>query len=155
MRLLFLLLFFFGSGVPRPPRIVLPGYFTCHSALLAESGNGLVCYAKTQAECRNGHLVLAVEQRVSPRTDRARFEIVDTVRVSTAAPSRVVDITYCSTATGKPRQYFVLYKWGPAAAADKRFLPYPQRAWGVNAQGHLVEVPVKTLKCLNNDYGAD
>ena len=154
MRLLFLLpLFFLSSGAPRPPRIVLPGYFTCQSVLLEESGNALVCYAKTQRACRNGPLVLAFEKRMSPRTDRTRFEIVDTVRVTTAVPARELAITFCSTATGKPRQYFVLYKWVPAA--NKRHLPHPRRAWEVNAQGRLVEVPVKTLRCLNNDYGAN
>lgn len=154
MRVLLLLpLFFFSSGAPRPPRIALPGYFSCRSALVLASGNALACYAKTQAECRNGQLVLAFEKRVSARTDRPRFEIVDTVRVTTAAPGREIDVTYCSMATGKPQQYFVLYKRVPAA--DKRNLPYVRRAWGVNAQDHLVEVPVKTLRCLNNDYGAD
>ncbi|WBA44001.1 hypothetical protein [Hymenobacter canadensis] len=151
--LFLLILFYLNSGAARPPRIVLPGYFSCQGALLEESGNSLACYAKTQAECRNGQLVLAFEKRLSARTDRARFEIIDTVHVRTAVPGREVHITYCSTATGKPRQYFVLYKWVPAA--DKRYLPYPRRAWGVNAQGQLVEVSVKSLRCLNNDYGAD
>ena len=154
MRVLFLLtLFCLSSGTPRPPRIVLPGYFSCQGALLQESGNALACYAKTQAECRNGQLVLAFEKRLSARTARARFEIVDTVRVRTAVPGRRMDITYCSTATGKPQQYFVMYKWVPAA--DKRYLPHPRRAWGANTQGQLVEVPVKSLRCLNSDYGAD
>ena len=153
MRLLFLLLFLFGSGAPRPPRIVLPGYFSCHSALLEASGNGLACYARTQQQCRTGPRVLAFEQRVSSRTDRARFAIADTVRVPAQAPGREIAITYCATATGKPEQYFVLYNRVPAA--DKRYLHHPQRAWGVNAQGRLVEVPVKTLRCLNNDYGAN
>ncbi|OWP61542.1 hypothetical protein CDA63_18945 [Hymenobacter amundsenii] len=149
---LLLPLFFLTSGTPRSPRIVLPGYFTCRGALMLESGNGLSCYAKTQAACQNGQLVLAFERRLSPRTARARFEIADTVHLRVAAPQRQVDITYCSAATGKPRQYFVLYKRVPAA--EKRYLPYPLRAWGVSAQGHLVEVPVKSLRCLNNDYGA-
>lgn len=152
MRLL-LLLFLLGSGAPRPPRIVLPGYFSCRSALLEASGNALVCYARTQDACRNGTLVLAFEQRVSAPADRARFAIVDTVHLRVAELTREVDITSCATATGQSRQYFVLYKWVPAG--DKRYLPYPRRAWGVTAQGRLVEVPVKTLRCLNNDYGAD
>jgi hypothetical protein len=154
MRVLLLLpLFLFSSGTPRPPRIALPGYFCCRSALLSASGNALACYAKTQAACRNGPLVLAFEQRLSARPDRPRVAIVDTVRVTTAAPAREIDITYCLMATGKPQPYFVLYQRVPAA--DKRYLPSPRRAWGVNAQGNLVEVPVKTLRCLNNDYGAD
>jgi hypothetical protein len=153
MRLLLLpLLFLLGSSAP-PPRIVLPGYFACRSSLLEESGHALVCYAKTQQECRNGSLILAFEKRVSSPPDRARYEIVDTVRVTTAVSSREVDITYCSTVSGKRRQYFVLFKGVPAA--QNQYLPQLRRAWSVNAQDHLVEVPVRTLQCLNNDYGAD
>ncbi|MBF9238068.1 hypothetical protein I2I05_11745 [Hymenobacter sp. BT683] len=154
MRVLLLLPFcFLTFGARRPPRLVLPGYFACRSALLEDSGNALACYAQTQQQCRNGQLVLAFEQRLTARTERARFAIVDTVRVTTAAPRREVDITYCAAATGKPQLYFVLYQGAPAA--PKRYLPFPLRAWGVNAQGHLVEVPVKSLRCLNNDYGAE
>lgn len=154
MRLLFLpLIFLLGSSAPRPPRIVLAGYFACRSSLLEESGNALVCYAKTQDACRNGTLILAFEKRVSSANDRPRYEIIDTVHVTTAVPSREADITYCSTASGKRRQHFVLFKWVPAP--EKQYLPHIRRAWGVNAQNHLVEVPVRTIQCLNNDYGAD
>lgn len=154
MRTLFLLILFcLRSGAAHPPHIVLPGYFSCQGTLLEKSGHALTYYAKTQAECRTGQLVLAFEKRLSARTDRTRFKIVDTVHVRAAVPGHEVDITYCSMATGKPRQYFVLYRRVPAA--DKRYLPYPRRAWGVNAQGQLVEVSVKSLRCLNNDYGAN
>lgn len=153
MRVLFLLpLCLLGSRAPRPARILLPGYFSCQSALLEESGHALACYAKTQQQCRNGHLVLSFEKRVPARTARIQWAIVDTVHITTAGPGCALTISYCASPTGKPRQYFVLYKW---ASADKRYLSEPRRAWGVNAQDHLVEVPVKNLRCLNNDYGAD
>lgn len=153
MRLLLLPMLLLLGSSPPPPRIVLPGYFACRSSLLEESGYALVCYAKTQQECRNGTLILAFEKRVSSPHARPRYEIVDTVRVTTAVPSREADITYCSTLSGKRRQYFVLFKREPAA--EKQYLPLVRRAWSVNAQDHLVEVPVRTLRCLNNDYGAD
>ena len=154
VRLLLLpLIFLVSSGTPRPPRILLTGYFACRSSLLGETGNALVCYAKTQGECRNGTLVLAFEKRVPSPNSQIHYEIVDTAHVTTAVPGREVDITYCSTARDRPRQYFVLFKW--TAASGKQHLSNLQRAWGVNAQDRLVKVPVKALQCLNNDYGAD
>ncbi|MCI1187018.1 hypothetical protein MON38_06275 [Hymenobacter sp. DH14] len=141
-----------GYAAPKPPRIQLKGYFSCQSSLIASTGDALTCYARTQRECRNGEVVLAFEKRLGKRDAKAVFGIVDTIHVRTATPGRYLTITSCTTAGGQPRQYFVLFR---SDAASKEYLGSIIRVWGVNAQNQLVTVPVKNIKCLNDDYGAD
>jgi hypothetical protein len=150
MKLFLLPLALWLSSPPvKAPLIELKGYFACLGSLLLPAGNtSLACYASTQRSCRNGVLVLAYEKRVNKSTEKTRFAIVDTVRLHVSAPRHEVMITSCSGASGKTSQYFVLFQ---ADESGSKYLHAVQRVWGVSAQGQLVEVPAKTLKCLNQD----
>ena len=141
-----------GYGANPPAPIQLKGYFCCQGSLLEETGDAMSCYARTQRDCRNGTVILAFEKRRSPRNEKAVFEITDTVHVKTAVPARCLALTTCTTGPGKPRHYFVLFA---SDTNNKKCLPHIRRAWGVNAQNHLIAVPVATIKCLNEDDGAE
>jgi hypothetical protein len=77
---------------------------------------------------------------------------VDTVHVTAAGDNRWVSIANCVGTSGKPRQYFVLFK--KTDSSEAHYLHHVLRVWMVSTQGKLVEVPTKTVKCLNDDYGA-
>ncbi|GAB3590470.1 hypothetical protein [Hymenobacter daeguensis] len=153
MKLLLLpLAFLLHCFAPRPPRIDLSGYVVCQSAMMEASFDRLTTYARTQHDCRNGEVVLAFEKRLSKPTEKAEFEIADTVHVRMSAARQILHITTCKGSAGKPRLYFVLATDTPD---NPRYLRRIRRAWGLNAQHQLVPVPIKTIECLNPDYGAD
>jgi hypothetical protein len=134
-----------GYAPPKPAPIDLKGYFTCRASLDEQTGGVLTCYAATQLTCQQGTIVLAYQKS---RTSA----IVDTVHVKAAGDSRWVSTASCTVTGGKPRQYFVLFK--NTDPSEAQYLHHILRVWGVGAQGKLVEVPAKTIKCLNDDYGA-
>lgn len=138
--------------VPAPP-IELKGYFTCRASLLlpqASQKAALACYAKTQRHCQDGTVILAYEKRLAGSTSRPQYQIADTVQLQ-VAPTQYLTIARCTTGQRKPTQYFVLCQ---ADALGHKYLRQVLRVWGVNAQGQLVEVPAKTVQCLNADFGA-
>lgn len=137
-----------GYAPRKAPTIELKGYFACRQSLLVPTGNAFVCYASAQRSCQNGTVVLAYEKLLSNPTKHARFAIIDTVKLQVSYPNHDLAITTCTGTTGKPTQYFVLFK---ADGLGEKYLRHVQRVWGVSAQGRLVEVPVNTLKCLNQD----
>lgn len=152
MKTLFLLLpvaLLTGYSPQKPAPIELKGYFTCQASLVKETGGALACYAASQHDCQRGNVVLAYEQG---RGTAAGVRIVDTVQVQTKGVNRWVSIVDCTVAGGKRRQYFALFKKTDSASAQ--YLHHLLRVWGVSAQGKLVEVPAKTVKCLRDDYGA-
>lgn len=134
------------------PAITLKGFFRCQESLLEASGDGLVCYAATQGNCQNGMVILAHEKRRGRLNGKLVYEITDTVHVHTSYPNNDLSITRCTNAAGGSRQYFVLFKWD---ASGKEYLGNVKRAWAYTAQGQLVEVRAKSIKCLNQDFGAD
>jgi hypothetical protein len=134
-----------GPAPKEPAPIELKGYFACQGSLDEGTGGVLACYAATQRKCQQGTVILAYRKS-------RNGAIVDTVQVKAAGDSRWVSIANCTVTGGKPRQYFVLLK--KTDSSDARYLHHILRAWGVSAQGKLVEVPAKAVKCLNDDYGA-
>ncbi len=150
MKILVLLLaFLIEYPATKAPIIELKGYFSCRESILMPNENAaFACYAPTQRNCQNGTVIMAYEKRVS---QKARFAIIDTVQLTIRYPNNSLSISSCIDAKGKPKQYFVLCK---DDALGKKYLRNVLRVWGVNAQGQLVEVPVQTLKCLNDDFGA-
>jgi len=152
MNLLLLLALLLGPPAPVAPIIRLEGYFSCQGGLLTPQGNAaFACYARTQHDCQNGTVILAYERRVSTPAEKTRFAIVDTVRLKIHYPTNSLSIGSCTDATGKLRKYFVLC--GQDNLGEK-YLRHVLRVWGVDAQGHLVELPIKKLNCLNDDFGA-
>lgn len=150
---LFLLPLALGLGSPpNKPAITLPGYFSCQSSLLTATQNAVfACYAPTQRGCQEGPVILAYEKRGGSATGKGPFTIVDTVRLTLRSPLNNLTISSCAAGPGPQRQYFVLCKQD---ALGKKYLRNVVRIWGLNAQGKLVELPIKTLKCLNDDFGA-
>jgi hypothetical protein len=143
-----------GHTAPIAPTsfIELKGYFACMQSSLVPGENALSCYAPTQCYCQNGAVILAYEKHVTPSSPLLpRYLIADTVRLTLRYPNNNISISNCTNVNGQTKQYFVLCKYD---AFGKKYLRNVLRVWGVNAQGHLVEVPLKTLKCLNDDYGA-
>jgi hypothetical protein len=141
-----------GYSPPTTPVIELPGYFSCRASLLTTNQNAaFACYASTQQDCQKGAVILAYETRVGSLAGKGVFTIVDTVRLTLRYPNNNLSISSCAAGAGPPRQYFVLCK---DDALGKKYLRNVLRIWGVNAQGKLVELPVKTLRCLNDDFGA-
>lgn len=141
-----------GQSPPTKSVIVLPGYFSCQGSLLTPNQNAaFTCYAPTQRGCQKGAVILAYETRVGSPTGKGSFTIADTIRLTLRYPNNNLSISSCAAGTGPPRQYFVLCK---DDALGKKYLRNVLRIWGVNAQGKLVELPVKTLRCLNDDFGA-
>lgn len=134
------------------PAINLKGFFRCRESLLEENGNGLVCYAATQGDCRRGKVILAYEKLISKPEEHPIYKITDTVQVQVNDPTNDLSITRCTNAVGKSTQYFVLFK---SDASGSKYLRNIRRVWGYTAQGQLVEVSAKSVKCLNEDFGAD
>jgi hypothetical protein len=138
------------SAVPAPP-IELKGYFVCQSSLLLpQQKAALACYAQSQRTCQNGTVILAYEKLLPGSTSQPLHQIADTVQLQ-VTPRQYLTIASCTNAQGKPTQYFVLCK---ADALGKKHLRNVLRVWGLNAQEQLVEVPAKTVTCLNDDFGA-
>lgn len=138
-----------GFSAPPPP-IALKGYFLCAGAVIEGTDKGLACYALTQSSCRNGTAVLAYQQLANKAKGQPANRIVDTVRVKVNSAKQALSITTCTDPSGKRRSYFVLI----LLKQPGEYLSGIQRAWTCNAKDKLVEVPVKMVKCLNNDYGA-
>lgn len=137
---------------PKAPAIELTGYFACRGRLLMPNENAaFTCYAPAQRTCQNGVVIMAYERRVNKPAEKTRFAIVDTLQVALHYPNNQLTIANCRDGKGQPKHYFVLCKQD---ALGQKYLRNVLRVWGVNAQGHLVEVPVKTLRCLNDDFGA-
>lgn len=139
-----------GYSPPKAPVITLMGYHACQGRLLESGQAAFSCYAPTQRGCQRGKVILASEKRVSTASEKTRFSIVDTVQLTLRAPNSLA-IARCTTATGQPSTYFVLCTHD---ALGSKYLRHVQRIWGVNKQGQLVEVPARTLQCLNDDFGA-
>lgn len=144
---MFLLL---GSSPPKTPIITLTGYHACQGRLLESSQAALSCYAPTQRGCQRGKVILASEKQVTTSSQKTRFTIVDTVQLTLRSPNSLA-IARCTTVTGQTGTYFVFCTHD---ALGSKYLRHVQRIWGVNKQGQLVEVPARTLKCLNDDFGA-
>jgi hypothetical protein len=141
-----------GHTPPTKPAIKLPGYFSCQASLLTANQNAaFACYAPTQQGCQKGPVILAYETRISSPSGKGTFTIVDTVRLTLRYPNNNLSISNCATGTGPQRQYFVLCK---DDALGKKYLRNVLRIWGLNAQGKLIELPIKALRCLNDDFGA-
>ena len=141
-----------GNYPPTKQAIVLPGYFSCQASLLTQNQKAaFACYAPTQLGCQKGEVILAYETRGGSSVGAGPFTIVDTVRIRLRYPNNNLSISRCAAGAGAPRQYFVLCK---DDALGKKYLRNVLRIWGVNAQGKLVELPIKTLRCLNDDFGA-
>jgi hypothetical protein len=154
MKLLVLPLALFWSYPPAKapaPGIKLTGYFACSQSTLVPSKDALGCYAPTQRGCQHGTVVLAYERRLNPAGQPPRYLIADTVRVQLNAAQQYLTLADCTNAAGKRTQYFVL---GKKKAPEGEYLHGILRVWGVNAHGQLVEVPPKTIKCLNDGFGA-
>lgn len=147
------LAFLLGCSAQSAPGIGLKGYFACQAALDEKTGDALACYARTQSGCRNGQVVLAFEKRLSRRDAKAVYQIVDTVHMSAAGPNEEVTLARCTAADGEIHPYFVVFK--PNAAPGQKYPANIRHVWGVSAQHKLVEMPLKTLRCLNDDFGAD
>lgn len=140
-----------GGFAPPPPLIKLSGYFACAGAVIEGTDKALSCYALTQRSCRNGTAVLAYEQLAGKAKGRPTYRIVDTVNVKVNSAKQALEITTCVDPSGKRRQYFVLI----SLKQPGEYLRSIQRAWTYNAKDELTQVPLKMVKCLNNDYGAD
>ena len=154
MKLLLLLLPLWLSHSPVPvPAIELKGYFACRASLLLPQPKqkaALACYARTQRNCQNGTVILAYEKLLPGSASQPLHQIADTVQLQ-VTPTQYLTIARCTNVQGKATQYFVLCK---ADALGKKHLRYVLRVWGLNAQEQLVEVPAKTVTCLNDDFGA-
>jgi len=140
-----------GGFSATPPPIALKGYFFCAGAVIDGTDKGLACYALTQSNCRNGTAVLAYEQLANKAKGQPANRIVDTVHVRVNSAKQDLSITTCAEPSGKRRSYFVL----SSLKQPGEYLSGIQRAWTYNAKDELIEVPLKMVKCLNNDYGAD
>lgn len=151
MNLLFLpLALWLGHAAVQAPAIELKGYFTCQSSLLLpQQKAALTCYAQTQRKCQNGTLILAYEKFRTLPSVLSQSQIMDTVQLQ-VIPRHYLTIATCTTMQGKTTQYFVLCKQD----ALQKHLRHVLRAWGVNAQEQLVEVPTKAVACLNDDFEA-
>jgi len=146
MKALLLSLALLTGYVPgKPAPIELKGYASCRASLDEATGGVLTCFAATRLTCRQGTVILAYQKK-------PQGAIVDTVHVQAAGDNRWVSIARCTGADGKPREYFLLFK--KIDPSEAHYLQHVLRVWGVSAQGQLVEVPAKTVKCLNDDYGA-
>jgi hypothetical protein len=139
-----------SQAAVKPPAIELKGYFTCQSSLLPERKAAFTCYAQTQRHCQQGTVILAYETFRTLPSVVPQPQIRDTVHLQ-VRPTHYLKIATCTTPQGKTTQYFVL---GKPDASDNKHLRHVLRVWGVNAQEQLVEVPVKTVRCLNDDFGA-
>ena len=140
------------ASLSSKPAIELPGYFSCRASLLTPDENAaLACYAPTQRGCQQGKVVLAYERRLGPPSAKQPFTVVDTVQLTVRYQKTSLAIANCTAGADRPHQYFVLSKYD---ALGQKYLRNVLRVWGVNAQGRLVEVPVKTIRCLNDDFGA-
>jgi hypothetical protein len=138
MKLLVLPLAFFWSYPPAKapaPGIKLTGYFACSQSTLVPGKDVLGCYAPTQRGCQHGTVVLAYERRLNPAGQPPRYLIADTIRVQLNAAQQYLTLADCTNAAGE-------------------YLHGILRVWGVNGHGQLVEVPPKTIKCLNDGFGA-
>jgi hypothetical protein len=152
MKLLFLPFeLWLGHGTMKAPAIELKGYFSCMSSLLLpQQKAALTCYAQTQRHCQNGTVILAYEKFRTLPSVLPQPQIVDTVQLH-ITPQHYLTIATCTTPKGKATQYFVLCRQD---ALDKKHLRNVLRVWGVNPKEQLVEVPVKAVTCLNDDFGA-
>lgn len=152
MNLLFLpFALWLSHAAAKAPAIELTGYFTCQSSmLLPQQKAALTCYAQTQHTCQNGTLILAYEKFRTVPSVLPQPQIVDTVQLQ-VTPRHHLTIATCTTTQGKATQYFVLCKQD---ALGKKHLRNVLRVWGVNTKEQLVEVPPKTVTCLNDDFGA-
>jgi hypothetical protein len=140
-----------GHAAVKAPAIELKGYFTCQSSLLLpQQKAALTCYAQTQRNCQKGTVIIAYEKFRTLPSVLPQPQIVDTVQLQ-VTPKHSLTIATCTTTQGKTTQYFVLYK---PDALDKKQLHNVLRVWGVNAKEQLVEVPAKTVTCLNDGFGA-
>jgi hypothetical protein len=151
MNLLFLpFALWLSQTATKAPPIELKGYFTCQSSmLLPQQKAALTCYAQTQRKCQNGILILAYEKFRTLPAVLPQPQIVDTVQLQVSL-RHYLTIAICTTRQGKTTQYFVLCKQD---ALGQKHLRHVLRVWGVNAQEQLVEVPAKTVTCLNDDFG--
>lgn len=140
-----------GGFAATPPPIALKGYFACAGAVVEGTDKALSCYALTQRSCRNGTVVLAYEQLISKAKGRPTYRIVDTVNVQVNSAKQALEVTTCVDPSGKRRSYFVLI----SLKQPGEYLRGIQRAWTYSAKDELTEVPLKMVKCINNDYGAD
>jgi hypothetical protein len=135
----------------KAPAIELKGHFSCMSSLLLpQQKAALTCYAQTQRNCQNGTVILAYEKFRTLPSVLPQPQIVDTVQLQ-VTPRQYLTIANCTTTPGKATQYFVLCTQD---TLGKKHLRNVLRVWGVNAQEKLVEVPVKAVTCLNDDFGA-
>jgi hypothetical protein len=136
----------------KTPVIELKGhFFSCQSSLLLPQRKAaLTCYAQARRTCQNGSVVLAYEKFRTLPSVLPQPQIVDTVQLQ-LTPKHFLTIATCTTTQGKTTQYFVLCK---SDALDKKQLRNVLRVWGVNAKEQLVEVPAKTVRCLNDGFGA-
>ncbi len=75
---------------------------------------------------------------------------MDTLQLTLRSPNSLA-IARCITSAGQTSTYFVFCTHD---ALGSKYLRHVQRIWGVNKQGQLVQVPARTLKCLNDDFGA-
>lgn len=156
MNLLFLpLTCLLGIASPpaKAPVITLPGYSACQQASLVPEKSILSCYTLQPGNCQSGKVVLAYEKRSSPAKESPRYQIADTVQLQLDAAKNYLTTAMRATTAGKAtdRRYFVLCQ---KDALGEKYLRNLLRVWEVNAQGKLVEVPVTTLKFLNDDFGA-
>jgi hypothetical protein len=133
------------------PVIKLTSYFACTQSMLVPGKDAFCVYAPTQRECQNGTVVLAYEKWTGKAEHELRYRIADTVQVSISATKNYLTIADCPNAMGKSKQYFVLCKHD---ALGGKYLRSILHVWGLNAQGQLVEFPLKTIKCLNDNFGA-
>ena len=132
------------------PAIKLTGYFTCQSSLLLPPQKAaLTCYAQTQRTCQKGTVILAYEKFRTLPSVLPQPQVVDTVQLQVTS-RHYLTIATCTTTKGKTTQYFVLCKQD---ALGQKHLRRVLRVWGVNAQEQLVEVPAKTVTCLNDNFG--
>ncbi|GEM_PF-2865270 len=145
------LLLSYAAGQPPESPIQLNGYFACTQRMLIPSAYAFVCYAPAQQNCQSGKVILAYEKRVSSPIEKTRFAIIDTVQLNLRSPNNSLSISSCTNTKGKTSQYFVLCTQDNLGS---KYLRHVLRVWGVDTRGHLVEVPAKTLKCLNDDFGA-
>jgi hypothetical protein len=136
----------------KTPAIELKGHFlACESSLLLPQRKAaLTCYAQDRRTCQKGTVILAYEKFRALPSVLPQPQIVDTVQLQ-LMPKHSLTIATCTTTHGKTTQYFVLYK---PDTLDKKELRHVLSVWGVNAQEQLVEVPAKTVRCLNDGFGA-
>jgi hypothetical protein len=139
------------AAVPKPA-IELKGHFlACQSSLLLPQRKAaLTCYAQARRTCQNGTVILAYETFRTLPSVLPQPQIRDTVHLQ-VTPRHYLTIATCTTPQGKTTQYFVLDK---PDVSDNKQLRHVLRVWGVNAKEQLVEVPAKTVTCLNDGFGA-